>query len=200
MAEMDPGLVRLISRHFNDLGGFRTTVIGMLLMGGSGTWLATRNGGVTMLATMGLFVLTVCALHRLERYYQAQFGRVVQGDKTYGLFVVLPAVGGIFVSGPESAWLYWAFLSTYSLWLLYDGWPYRSHELLVVGACVCAAVLTSRNGGAMDLAPGFFLVGFAYVICGWADHKLLVRALNRTANGLSNTADSTASADHAHTN
>lgn len=187
MNKTDPGRVRLISRHFNDLCGFRTAVIGILLMGASGTWLATRNRRATVLAWLGLFLLAVWLLPRLERYYRDRFGRVEQRDQTHGLFVLFAGIGGSFVSRPESAWVYWAFISSYSLWLLYDGWPYRTQELFVVAACACAAVLTTRNGGEVSLAPGLFLVGLAYVVAGWADHKLLVRSLNRTGNVVSNT-------------
>jgi drug/metabolite transporter superfamily protein YnfA len=200
MAEMDPRLVRLISRRFSDLAGLRTALIGMLVMGLSGMWLWTRNGEATLLGLLVLVLLAVYPLHRIQRYYREQFGRVERRDNTSGLFVVLAWFSGFFAIRPESAWLYWAFMSAYSVWALYDGWPYRRHELFVIAACACAAVLPSRNTGEADLGPGLFLVGFAYVICGWADHKLLVRALNQSANVLSNTADSIASGDHAHTN
>jgi hypothetical protein len=156
-------------------------------MGVSGVWLATRNGGATLLGLLVLLSLAVYPLHRIQRYYREQFGRVERRDNTSRLFIVLGWFSGFFAIRPESAWLYWAFMSAHSVWALYDGWPYRRHELFVIAACACAAVLTSRNTGEADLGPGFFLVGFAYVICGWADHKLLVRALNRTGNVLSRT-------------
>ena len=186
MVDTDPRLVRLVARRFNDLVGLRTALIGILIMAASGIGLATRNAGATLLGLFGLVLLALYPMYRIERYYREQFGRVQRRDNTNSLFIVLAWFSAIFAIRPELAWLYWAFMSAYSVWALYDGWPYRRQELFVIAACACGAFLTSRNAGEVDLMPGLFLVGFAYVICGWADHKLLVRALHRPENVLSN--------------
>jgi hypothetical protein len=191
MVELDVRLVRLATRHFNDLQGYRTALVGSVLVAVSSVSMATHSGTASVFSSLCAFLLVIYPMRQVDRYYADRFGRVEQGDKAYLGLVLLCVMGGLLLDsrqpfGPLAFWLLW---SAYPMWLLFDGWPYRNHQVVEVAAALCAGAIGWTGSGAGDgvwsLAPGLLLVGFASIVTGLADHVLLLKATRAADAGAS---------------
>jgi hypothetical protein len=182
MSEQDPRLIRIVARHFNDLQGLGTAVIGTLYAAGAGVWLATGSDAVTFLTVLVLVLPGACAVYALERFYAERFGRVIVPPSRIkfgrSLFVLFMLASFVLTKTQQVAFLS-AVLGVSSVWLLIDCWPYRKHELFVI---VAAGAAVQRVGwgptaSADDIAAATLLVGCAMTIAGLADHVLLVKGM-----------------------
>jgi hypothetical protein len=182
--EPDLHLTRLVARHFKDLQGLRSAVMGLAQMLASSVWITYGHEGPPVMRDL-VFMFMIAGLsfvsypiHRLDVYYANRFGRAEQSDKSHRLALVLTVASLVFLNqsaatGMAAIWLTWA---AYPLWLAVDGWPYRKHMLVVVAALVGPSALALH--GTVDPGFGFLALGLSSVIAGVADHRLLARAMN----------------------
>ncbi len=184
MAEMDPRLVRLAARHFNDLRGYATALSGIVMVAPAAAYLATRNEAVAAMALAAAIAGVWMPMQRIDRYYRTRFGRVVQGNNRYTVLIAFAVAAGLFSSVPFGLRGFWVVLSLYPAWRLIDGWPRRNHMILEITVALAAAIAAGGQPvTASALAPWFLLFGLAAIISGLADHALLVRAMRATKEG-----------------
>ena len=180
MTALEPRLVRLITRHYDELHGLTVSAQGVFLMCISGVWLLTENPGATFLAVIGLLFPVALVCRWLDRFYAERFGRVTvlqpAWRSRHWLFISM-LVAASWLASDLQFLVLWIAVAAQAVWRVIAGWPYRCQEGFVLVAAVSAAVLGGRSQTAHDLAAGNLLVGLAVAISGLADHRLLVRAL-----------------------
>jgi len=181
MTDIDPRLVRLLARHFNDLRGWHTVAAGAGMTAMGAGWLATRTPiGMALSAGFALIAI-LWPIERLTWYYAERFGRVMHDDKRMLYTVLVPILASIVLervdhaSGISVFWFAW---SLYPAWLVLDGWPYRTYQLVAAAAGVLAGIAGFHASSFWEgFAQGWLVVGPAEIVCGFADHALLVRAM-----------------------
>lgn len=184
MAETDPRLVRLLTRHFNDLHGYATALSGVVMAAPAATYLVTRNELAAAVAFAAAIAGAWVPMQRLDRYYSRRFGRVVQVRKRYLVLIAFAAAASLFSSVPFGLRAFWVVLSLYPAAQFIDGWPYRNHMILgALVALVAALAAGAQPVTTSALAPWFLLFGLAAIVSGLGDHALLVRVMRVTEEG-----------------
>jgi hypothetical protein len=184
MDEIDPRLVRLLTRHLNDLRGYATALSGVVMAAPAAAYLATRNEVVAAVAFAAAIAAVWVPMKRVNHYYRSHLGRVVLGDRRYYIAIGFGIVGAISSSVPFGMRGFWVVMSLYPGWLLIDGWPYRKHMILETTVALVAAMAAGgRPVTASALAPWFLLFGLAAIVSGLADHALLLRVTRATREG-----------------
>jgi hypothetical protein len=187
MRDIDPRLVRLLARHFNDLHGLSYALAsgGMICFG---LLLLYSGETVAVFAGLGMVLLLRYPINRLSTYYRSQFGRVKCSDRpVVGLALMAFWLGASLLLSPRSpvtVSAFWLLAGLGPLWLMVDGWPFRWYEAFNVVAALLASYLafSSRAPAGVALGPGFVLAGSSGIIVGLADHALLVRATRAPRN------------------
>lgn len=182
MSQQDLRRIRLVSRHFHDMQGLRWVLIGVALAMLVSAWQGTRSQIATFLVGAMLLVALDVGIKPVVRYYSARVGRVVKAERfPLWLLGIGPAMLAIdevqyhFVNGMPSFW--WLLVSGLPLWLVVDGWPYRTHHLLTVIALWILAfghVGVTASDRLAWMAPGVWAVSVALIATGLADHFLLL--------------------------
>jgi hypothetical protein len=179
MDEADPRLVRLVTRHFNDLRGYATALSGVVMAAPAATYVVTRSELAAAFAFVAAIAAVWVPMQRVDRYYHVKFGRVFHRGRPYLLAIAFGVSGALFSAVPFGLRGFWVVLSLYPASLLIDGWPYRNHMILQTGVAVAAALFAgAQPATAATLAPWFLLFGLVAVVSGLADHALLVRAMH----------------------
>jgi hypothetical protein len=186
----DPRLVRLVTRKFNELQGLHAVAAGVQMALYTYVFTHFNGGGLDGLAQL-FWMLPVITLgswtaHWLPEYYSRRLGRVVPARNTERWICVawlllwsLP----IPFEGPFRVfWLVWAMCP---VWLIVDGWPYRAHHVITLGAAVYLARLRILGPGGFPetvwlVIGGFYLLSLVMVLTGFADHAVLRRCLQPT--------------------
>jgi hypothetical protein len=181
MDEQDLRLIRLVTRHFLDLRGLSNVVIACLAVVTGLGWLLTQSFGDTLAVLVVAYVCALSALQRTHTYYAERYGRVVIETPSRRVEMAFVMLSTIFLAPsdhPSSAWPLWIISAGYPAWLVIDGWPFRAHHLASVAAMVTAAFISLRADSYFNgIAQGLVLVGVTEVVCGFADHALLERAM-----------------------
>ena len=177
----DPRLVRLASRHFNDMQGLRGVLFGLVTIPICGIYLSTRDTVSTAVAIVSGVAAVVAGMTVLDRYYARAFGRV-SSELPRGWMYVAGAFGVVAVfdqqlpGAPSLAWLVWA--CPYA-WIVWDCWPERKYHLLTLAAVLFISISHVQVPRAVTteswFAQGFLLLSFVEIATGSADHRLLVR-------------------------
>ncbi len=199
--------IRLLSRHFHELQGWRVATGGAFLALGMVVYvLITRHPtSEGALVALGLsFVPMFPAQWRLNRYYAENFGRQVMRRPEPVRSVLLPLIllmtvasflNATFPEIPPGAPTA-AVVAFLSLWVTVRDWPWRGYY--AIATIAVATAFTARATGAIDadaaVAVSFLLTGVAMVAIGLLDHRLLVR-LTEEARQLQAEAVSTEHAD-----
>jgi hypothetical protein len=181
MDEQDLGLIRLVTRHFNDLQGLGTVLAASAQILFGVVWLSTHDVVIAVVAVVTLIAAGIPFGRRVQQYYADRFGRIDAGPLprwiglTSGLavlFVMSDTLRGV---GP--ALLMVAFAGIFARHLI-DGWPYRNYYIVAVAAALIAAGVALRTTSSFDaIVQGVVIVSVAEIPCGFADHALLVRAM-----------------------
>src|SRR5262245_7808586 len=121
MAETDPRLVRLVTRHFNDLQGLRVGAVAPPFAVAGAAWSMTRRVAPVMVAGGAAFVVAAFLLAPLDGYY-ARFGRVKLSAPERAIRSWFGVPTGILLRSqahttPGAPSLFWLILSMYPLWL-----------------------------------------------------------------------------------
>jgi hypothetical protein len=190
MADTDPRLVRLVTRHFADLQGLRLAASAPVYLVASWAWLATgRELAVFVWGGAALLVAGVMQ-HVLGRFY-ARFGRVQSSGRGRrgnfipywfgGMMVLLLRVQEHTMPGAPS--LFWLLVSVYPLWLAADGWPLRWWHVGTFASMVYVAFGRSTYPDPPAfawMAPRMWAFSATLVVTGILDHVLLLRIFRQT--------------------
>lgn len=184
MSKQDLRRIRLVSRHFHDMQGLKPALGGVALALGLSAWQATGSVSVTILAGVTLLVVADTGAKALDRYYSARIGRVVQSQRFQSWWalgfgpamLMIDEVQYHFGTGMPS--FLWLLCSGLPLWIVVDGWPYRTQHLLTVIAFWVLAFSVTPSGGLAQMVPGAWAVSTALIATGLADHFLLLRIID----------------------
>jgi len=181
MDEQDLRLIRLVTRHFSDLRGLSNVVIACTAIVIGVGWLLTQSFGDTLAVLVVAYVCALPAMQRTHTYYAERYGRVVIETRSRPLELAFVMLSTIFLAPsdhPSNAWPLWIISAGYPAWLVVDGWPFRTHHLVTVAAMLTAAFISLRAQSYFNgIAQGLVLVGITEIVCGFADHALLERAM-----------------------
>jgi hypothetical protein len=189
MDETELTRIRLVTRRFHELKGLFSALIGCTLVAAAGLAMLTppRSDAWLLLPVVVGFV--AYAGHWLEKlYYPARFGRVLQDDEhkkwrwfmTGGISLLMMVDRKLLGGGvPGFVPL---LLAADSMWIVVRDWPFRTHHVVVVAAGVTSSLLYTWAGPATEsdwmIASGL-LFGIAFIVTGFADHRLLALTLDR---------------------
>ena len=182
MDDQDLRLIRLVTRHFIDLRGLSNVVVACTAIVIGLGWLLTQSFGDTLAVLVVAYVCALPAMQRTHAYYAERYGRVIIEKARSGrvelAFVVLSTIFLAPSDHPSNAWPLWIISAVYPAWLLVDGWPFRTHHLVTVAAMLTAAFISLQARSYFNgIAQGLVLVGVTEIVCGFADHALLERAM-----------------------
>jgi len=183
---MDPRLIRVVARHFDDLQGLRTTawMLWMVAVFWMQQVLLPRGGWLRLSWFVLVGAYTPLVGDPLRRYYARRVGRVAgRGfpplELRWGVWLL--AAGPILAGGRPYAALSLAWLA-YPIYLVASGWPYRKQHLLTVAVAAGVAAIRLVSGAAWpvpdaDIADPLMVVVLTLAVTGLFDHALLVRIL-----------------------
>lgn len=137
-------------------------------------------------------LLALVTQWRADRYYDAEFGRVVpaQSGQSRGILLgVYFATSGIVAQNifGDTVPRLWPFVWTapFLLWIAIRDWPWRTHHLLTAAALALAAAIQLTPEAAANpwsaWSAGLFTAGLSAVPAGFLDHQLLVSVMRRAA-------------------
>ena len=203
MHTKNPALIRLVASRYSEMKGLRTLGdTGFLLIGAAGLrigiWADTHNSSFAppLVAAIVLWaayiVLWMGVLRaRVEKYYDARFGRVGPRTIVPVSWVLVPAMGlgwttiFIDVQVPLPFPIVTVVLSVaiWPAWIARRDFPYRAAWGLVAVAAVLAALQLPGDASLRYVwrVDATSEVGLAMACAGLCDHLILVRALKRGA-------------------
>jgi hypothetical protein len=181
--QTDPGVVRLLARHFNDMQGLRSVLVGVVALLVTTGYLVTRNDIVGVFLLLPAFLALALGMRALDRFYARQFGRVPVGPRRSiligGALGILSGIDTYLHGFPSVCWSLWAL---WPAWFVYDCWPLRRYHLLSVAAALYLAITHVRVpaiSATTWMAQGMLILAWTLIATGLADHLLLARLMRQ---------------------
>lgn len=186
MPEMDPRLIRFVTRHLNDLKGIHKVPFAGMMIGAEWAWSGTGSVLATFLGGLAGFLVTLIPCLFVAETYN-RLGRVATSQRP-GVWSGLIGGGAVmlmrlqtqFIPGPSVVWLAIGF---YLLWFAIDGWPWRWYYTGAFAAAVYVAFGRVAMVHPTDfawMAPRVWVFALAWSATSIADHFLQVRVMRPT--------------------
>ena len=185
MTQIDPRLVRLVAKRFNDLKGFHKVPFALAIGAAGEAWSLSGSELVVFLGGLAGFVIGMITYlfvvgdtyDNLGRVATSARSRVNSGWVGGAAVMVMRFQADLHIPGPSIVWLGFGL---YFLWIAIDGWPWRwSHALTGASAVYVAYgwVAVPHAAPFAWMAPRLWLFAATLTATSIADHLLLTRTL-----------------------
>lgn len=176
--------IRLVTRRYNELKGLWPACLGCMFCLLS----AAARTGYFLECLMVLVPAAVLASYWFDRvYYPARFGRVRYTAET-NIWAWVMCGGAALLNivdrrslGKGLPGLIPLLLAVHAAWVVFRDWPLRIHHLVIVVAGIVSSLLYARTVHETEvdwfIASGM-LFGIAFIVTGFADHRLLALTLD----------------------
>ena len=196
----DPALIRLVTGRYYEMQGLSIVadavmpihfglVFAFFYLGASESlWLLIAMLAIPMVCW--LWARWTWIRRRIETFYAERCGRVtavigVDYDDFFRQAISLPLLLSLGTPAWAIAFVAFALLSIYPLWIVRRDWPYRTYWLLPAAVGIVASLMMTvvRTKDEAFAWRGLVLLvgGTAMATAGMLDHRLLLRTLRPAA-------------------